>query len=231
MSVPQLASYFRKKGYQFIAMGEHAEDLDEAKIRTLRDQSMASSDGQFCVIPGIEFAVTRQVHIVGIGVVEAIPLDNPVSVAQRMRKAGGISVLAHPKRLGWNCPEDVLLAVDGAEIWNVGYDGKYLPSPKALPAFERMKQVNPSLLAITSHDFHRAASFYKVAIEMDVSSLSGDQIMRQLKSAAYEVRSPFFNCDANGQVSRKTARLVLGIAPHLEKIRRARSAFLRGWRT
>lgn len=227
MTIAELARYYKGKGYQFLAMGEHAEDLDEAKVQALRDQSIQNSDDQFCVIPGIEFAVTRQIHIVGIGIVNLIHLENPMYVAGQIGEQGGISILAHPKRLGWDCPPEVLLAMDAAEIWNVGYDGKYLPSAKALPAFERMRQINPRLLAIASHDFHRTASFYDVGVEMDAASLSPDPILQNLKCGAYRVCSAFFNCDPHGHASAAGAALVRHVSGTLEQMRRVRSSFAR----
>jgi hypothetical protein len=227
MTIEELARYFRQKGFQFLAMGEHAEDLDEAKVQALREQSAANSIDQFCVIPGIEFAVTRQVHIVGIGVGDLIRLESPVYVAEQIRQQGGMSILAHPKRLGWDCPPEVSLAVDAAEIWNIGYDGKYLPSAKALPAFERMQQLNPKLLAIASHDFHRAASFYDLAIETDVPTFSSDPILQNLKQGAYRVRSALFNCDSHGHVSAAGAALIRHVSGRLEKARKVRSSIVR----
>jgi hypothetical protein len=227
MTIPELAVYFKGKGYHFLVMGEHAEDLDAAKVQALREQSVASSDDHFCVIPGIEFAVTSCIHILGIGIVSLMRLDDPLSVAQRIREQGGMSVLAHPERLGWDCPADVLRAVDAAEIWNIGYDGKYLPSTKALPAFERMRQVKPNLLAIASHDFHRTASFYDVAIDVDVPSISRDPILLSLKGGDYQIRSAFFNCTPDGQISTLGAALVRYISGQLERVRKARSSFAR----
>jgi hypothetical protein len=227
MTIAELARYFKKKGYQFLAMGEHAEDLDDAKVQALREQSVANSNDHFCVIPGIEFAVTRNIHIVGIGIVKMIPLENPAYVAGRMREQGGMSILAHPKRLGWDCPREAVLAVDAAEIWNIGYDGKYLPSARALPAFERMREVNPKLLAIASHDFHRTAAFYDVAVEMDAPSTSQDPILQNLKRGAYRIRSAFFNCDSQGRVSAAGAALVRHVSGQLETMRKARMSLTR----
>lgn len=227
MTIAGLARYYKQKGYQFLAMGEHAEDLDHAKVQALREESVANSTDEFCVIPGIEFAVTRQMHIVGIGVVSLIRLESPVYVAGQVREQGGMAILAHPKRLGWECSPEVLLAVDAAEIWNVGYDGKYLPSSRALPAFERMQRVNPKLLAVASHDFHRTASFYDVAIEMDTVSPSPEGILRNLKQGCYRVRSPFFNCEPTGRVSTAGTALVRHVSGQLEKLRKVRSILSR----
>lgn len=224
MTIAKLARYFKQKGYQFLAMGEHAEDMTDAKVETLREQSAANSDDEFCVIPGIEFAVTRQIHIVGAGIVTLIPLENPVYVAERIREQNGFSILAHPRRLGWDCPADLLRAVDAVEIWNIGNDGKYLPSAKVLPAFARMRDVNPRLYAMASHDFHRRASFYDMAVETDTNALSTDSILQNLKRGSYVVRSLFFNCDSDGRVSPAGAALVRHVSAPLEKLRNARSS-------
>jgi len=222
MTIAELTGYFREKGYQFLALSEHAEDMDEAKVQALREQSAANSDDEFCVIPGIEFAVTRQIHIVGVGIVNLIRLDNPVYVAECMREQKGFSILAHPKRLGWDCPPEVARAVDAVEIWNIGNDGKYLPSSKALPAFARMREQNPQLRAMASHDFHRRASFYDMAVEMKIDALSADAILENLKYGSYTVRSPFFDCDSGGRASFAGAALVRHISAPLEKLRKAR---------
>ncbi len=227
MTIAELVRWYTQNGYQFLAMGEHAEDLDQAKVQALREQCIENSNDTFCVIPGIEFAGNNDMHIIGIGVVRLICAKDPLTVVREIHKQGGLAVLAHPKRIGWQCPAEVLLAVDAAEIWNVGYDGKYLPSVKALGGFRRMQQINPKLLAVASHDFHRTASFYDVAIEMDVASPSPDAILRNLQQGCYGIRSRFFRCDPEARMSRmKTTSLRL-LSQQLSNIRKARTVLLR----
>lgn len=159
LTIRELVQLYRRKGYQFVAMGEHAEDLDEAKVKQLREESAESSNQTFCVIPGIEFAGNQGMHIVGVGAASLIREMDPLGVIRGIHAQNGLAVLAHPKRIGWTCAPDILQAVNAAEIWNVGYDGKYLPSPKALSSFVQMQKINPKLLAVASHDFHRISSF------------------------------------------------------------------------
>jgi hypothetical protein len=227
MAIPELASYFKQKGYQFLALAEHAEDLNESKVEALREHSCATCDDEFCVIPGIEFAVTDTVHIVGIGARALVSDGHPVTVVQRIHEQGGFAILAHPKRLDWECPPDVCLAVNAVEIWNIGYDGKYFPSPKALSAFRRMRECNSELLAVACHDFHRAASFYDVAIEMDVATLSSEAILQGLRQGAYSIRSRFFRSDSAARVSLISSFSLALLSPQLDKMRKARSLFLR----
>jgi hypothetical protein len=227
MSIAELVRWYKRNGYQFLAMGEHAEDLDEARVQALRELSFEHSNETFCVIPGIEFAGNSDIHILGIGVVRLISERNPRAIAEQIHEQGGFAVLAHPKRIGWECPADVLQAVDAAEIWNVGYDGKYLPSPKALPGFRRMRQMNPKLLAVASHDFHRTASFYDVAIETDVKVLSPDEILETLRRGCYCIHSRFFRTDSQARLSRMKAVSLSLLSLPLSNIRRVRTALLR----
>ena len=46
-------------------------------------ESARNSDDNFCVIPGIEFAVTRHMHIVGLGVTRLIPPNDPRNRSSR----------------------------------------------------------------------------------------------------------------------------------------------------
>jgi hypothetical protein len=227
MTIAELVDWYRRNGYQFLAMGEHAEDLNEAKEQELREQSMANSSDVFCVIPGIEFAGNNDIHIVGIGTARVIRERDPVAVVREIHGQGGLAILAHPKRIGWKCPANVLLAVDAAEIWNVGYDGKYLPSPKAMSGFRGMQQINPKLLAVASHDFHRTDSFYDVAIEMDVASLCPDVIVHNLKRGDYRIRSAFFNCDPEARMSGAKTAFLRHLSQQLGNMRKARTAILR----
>jgi predicted metal-dependent phosphoesterase TrpH len=227
MTIAELAQWYGQNGYQFLAMGEHAEDLNEPKVEALREQSAENSNAQFCVIPGIEFAATRDIHIVGIGVERLIPEMDSVDVVREIHGQGGFAILAHPKRFGWACPPDVLLAVDAAEIWNVGYDGKYLPSPKAMTGFREMRQINPKLLAVASHDFHKRASFYDVSIEMNVTSLTPGAILHNLRQGSYRIRSAFFSCDPDARMSGTKTAFLCHLSRQLSNLRRARTALLR----
>ncbi len=227
MTIAELVNWYRLYGYQFLAIGEHAEDLDEAKLHVLREQSAGNSNDQFCVIPGIEFAGNGDIHILGIGVACLFPEKDPAAIAEEIHRQGGLAILAHPKRIGWECPAEVLLGIDAVEIWNVGYDGKYLPSVKALSGFRSMQQINPKLLAVASHDFHRTTSFYDVAIEMDVVSPSPNAILQNLRQGYYAIRSPFFRANPAARLSRMEAFSLRLLSQQLTNMRKARSFFLR----
>lgn len=228
ITIRELARLYRGHGYHFIAITEHAEDLSEADVETLRKQSRENSGDGFRVIPGLEFSARSELHILGLGVTRLFPQDDRRAVVEHVHAQGGLAVLAHPRRIGWDCPAEILRAIDAAEIWNVGYDGKFLPSAKAFGGFAAMRRVNPGLLAVAGHDLHRPESFYDAAMEMDVPSLSAEAILGNLRRGRYEIRSRFFRAGPDGQVSPAKATCLRLMSEQLRHARRARSLAI-GW--
>jgi hypothetical protein len=228
LAIPELVSWYRKYGYRFIALGEHAQDMDEAKIAILKQQSVENSSSEFCVIPGLEFACKGGLHIVGLGMTSLLDVLEPVGVIHAIHANKGCAVLAHPKRNGWICPLHISQVLDAAEIWNVGYDGKFLPSTQSLTGFLKLRQANPKLLAIAGHDFHRASGFYDVGIEMEVSSLSADSILRNLQQGRYNIRAPHFSCDSRANFSKLESARLRVVSWQLGKLRQLRNAVVSG---
>lgn len=227
MTIAELAEWYRDRAYQFIALGEHSQDLSEEKVECLNRLSAENSDGQFCILPGIEFSCREGIHIFAPGTTCLIRETDPVAVACEIRAQGGFPILAHPQRMRWACPSDVLLAVDAVEFWNVGYDGKFLPPSKAPLAFRRMRDINPQLYAVAGQDLHNSDGFYDVAIEMEVLNLSRPAVLQTLRRGRYQIRSPFFRVNSSAQLSWGKCVLLRLVSGQLEKARRARSFLLR----
>jgi hypothetical protein len=227
MTVPELARWYREKGYEFIAMGEHAEDLDEQKVQLLREQCASSSGNQFCIVPGVEFSCRGGIHVFGMGAAGLTHGTDPVAVVAEIHAQNGLAVLAHPKRTNWECARELLLAADAVEIWNVPYDGKYLPSFRAPGAFRRMQRVNPKLLAVAGHDFHRKAAFYDVSIEIEARELSQGEILRAVQYGQFAIKSRFFRTDSQGQLSWAGSISLQLLSRQLMHLRKARDILLR----
>lgn len=227
LTVAELTAFYRQNNYQFVAITEHSEDLDGKSVERFLEQCREQTNKRFCVIPGLEFSF-GECHILGIAAVTPVRQRNPLEAIRTIRHCGGVSVLAHPIRRDWKCPPQILRALDAVEIWNVGYDGKFLPSARALGGFAAMGRVNPDLLALVGHDLHRRESFYDVAIQMDAPSVSAHSILENLRHSRYEIRSRFFCAKPNAEVSRGKASCLRLASEQLRRIRRARTLAL-GW--
>jgi hypothetical protein len=151
----------------------------------------------------------------------------PVLLTEEVRRRGGLAVLAHPQRLQWRIPAELIQAVDAVEIWNVGYDGKYVPTARALREYQKMRQANPRLLAVAGQDFHRPGAFYDVSIEMDLPGFSAKAILEGLRKGDYQIRSRFFGCDSRARLSRTSARWLGFLSWQLQGLRKARDTVWR----
>lgn len=216
LSIAELADLYSSHGFHFVCLSEHAEHMDESKVAELLRFCREHSRADFCMIPGLETVCTGDYHIVGVGAPEIIPVSqrDPVTVSQRIREQGGLPVLAHPKRYGWKIPAQILRAVHAVEIWNLVYDGKFLPSANAPRAFRAFQKTNPHLFAIAGHDLHRRGGFYDLSLQMEVPELTRGAVLAQILSGNYSICSPFFEVSAADPfASRRTAFLRLSSWP------------------
>lgn len=228
LTIPELAMWYKPRGYHFIAIGEHSQDLDEGKVELLKEQCAEFSGPQFLIIPGIEYSCRDGIHLFGIAATGLTRQTDPVAVVHHIHDQGAFAILVHPKRLKWNCAVDLLNTVDAVEIWNVAYDGKYLPPYQAPDAFRRMRRTNPRLLAVAGHDLHRKAAFHDVGIETQLPELSSVCVLRNLREGAYVIRSRFFRADSHAPLSWTHTVLLSFMSWHLNNLRKARDA-LRRW--
>jgi len=90
-----------------------------------------------------------------------------------------------------------------------------------------MRRMNPRLLAVAGHDFHRQAGFYDVAIDMDVAFLTPGAILQNLRAGRYSVCARLFRCKADRDFTWfESARLLL-LSWQLGMLRDARDLLLR----
>ena len=228
LSVPELATWYREKGYQFVAIGEHSQDLHEQKLLQLRQECATSSTDGFCIIPGIEFSCRGGIHIFGLGAARFTQVVDPLAVVAEIHAQNALAILAHPKRTNWEFPRELLLAADAVEIWNVAYDGKYLPAPRASVGFRRMQEVNPKLLAVAGHDFHRKAAFYDVGIEIEAGELSKTAVMEAVRHGQFSIKSRFFFVNPQFQLTWGQSLSLRLVSRQLGYLRKARD-ILRRW--
>ena len=227
LTIPELVQWYRSRGYHFIAIGEHSQDLDEAKIKHLLQAAIAHSSRQFLVIPGIEFSCRNGTHIFGMGMTHLIDDAHPVAVAREIHDHDGIAILAHPRRMKWQCAPELLQVLDAIEIWNVAYDGKFLPSFHAPLGFRRFREANPRLLAIAGQDFHRKPSFHDVCLQLGVTRLHRDDVMEVVRSGQYLIKSPLFRTDARFQLSLFRSLSLHLFSRQIFGLRKARDVVLR----
>jgi hypothetical protein len=228
LSVAELAQFYAQRGFDFIAIGEHSQDMDAQKVRALVEQSSAASHPGFLVIPGIEYTCdVPGMHILGLGALLLAEDPKPLTAVRTIHESDGYAVLAHPRRFGWQCPAKLVSAMDAVEIWNVGYDGKYLPSVQALRGFREMKAANSKLLGVASHDLHREPGFYDVGIDMEVAALERAAVLANMRAGAYKISSRYFSSGPHFEISWRQSAFLHLLSAQLSHARQMRALVLR----
>jgi len=135
-SLDDLARWGRGRGLDALLLSEHVNDFDDDKMRRLvaRCESLAGTGA--VLVPGLEFAVEGGFHILGFALRRFRSTVKPVEAVRFIRDEGGLAVLAHPARYRGAWPEpEVMAMLDGIEVWNATYDGRFVPSGRILRAY------------------------------------------------------------------------------------------------
>jgi len=172
-SIADLAAFARESGFQFVGLTDHAEDFSPPDFEALRRECKEHSDELCVMIPGLEYRCRGEIHVLGLGITHDISSDDPVVVASTIRALGGIAVLAHPGRNGYQCPPKLCAALNGIEIWNAGYDGRFVPPLAGIQLLEEAWEVNSSIVGIGGADLHGLHRRPGVELQLPINGSAG----------------------------------------------------------
>src|SRR5438445_4479154 len=144
-TLAEIASLGRSRGYQFVGMSEHSDTFEPKKMADLVDECRRLSDGSFLMLPGLEFTCDNRLHLLALGIERYTTLTNPALVARFVNAEGGVAVLSHPIRYGYQIPAGLEMVLDGIEVWNAGYDGRFIPNDRSIRLWESLRVRNHSL--------------------------------------------------------------------------------------
>src|SRR5262249_39261561 len=142
-SLEQIVQTFKNDGMSFIAMTDHAEVFDDARMQRYVVLCESLSTADFLVIPGLEFAMKGgSLHILGYGITNRVRASNMESLVDGIHDAGGLAVLAHPPRGSINMIHGIKSRLDGIEVWNGRYDGTVTPRADSFQLLRRVRLSN-----------------------------------------------------------------------------------------
>jgi hypothetical protein len=165
-TLEDLARAFRRRRYRVLLMAEHDRGFTDARWDEYRAACAALSDRELLVVPGIEYGDADDVvHVVTWGDIpffgEARPTED---VLNEVRRAGGVSFFAHPRRRdAWRRFDPAWARVlTGIEIWNRKYDG-WAPYPR----YADLVPPGSELLPLVALDFHERRQFFPLAMILE----------------------------------------------------------------
>ena len=119
--VPEIASWYREAGYNFLCLSEHNDHLSEKKIICHDEVPQGAS---FIMLCGNELSQSR--HHTALGISSYIDSDTSLQEGvKRTIEAGGVAILNHPMAPEISCAD--FLATSGLnhlEVFNGGRPGQ-----------------------------------------------------------------------------------------------------------
>lgn len=155
-SIADLAVWARELGLQFVAITDHAEDLDEADWDELVDDCARHSSADLILFPGLEFRFQgfTGVHLLACGLQRFISPATPEEFIRLTADNAALTIGAHPIIWRRSCPNDVLAALDAVEVWNGAYNTRYLPDPGAMRMVRSLRASGSHTVATVGPDQH-----------------------------------------------------------------------------
>jgi hypothetical protein len=191
LSLSDIVNIVRARRYEFIILTEHAEDFDDKKMQFVIDQCKCASDEAFLVIPGLEFNINDEIHILGIGIEKYINESDPEELIRKIHENNGLAILAHTAEYRNGIPYAKISDVDFIEIWNPRYGEKISPSIKSikiLHEFRKMKKLYIASAGLDLHKLQDLAPLYQIVFS---EQLTQKEIISSLKGGEFTTTNGF----------------------------------------
>ena len=207
-SLNEIAEYARRRGYAFVVMTEHSDTFDDNKMTEYINECRSRSTSDLILIPGIEFSCEGGFHIIGLGISGFISSSDPVGVVEAIHSQNGIAILAHPSRYAYKIAENLLNAMDGIEVWNAVYDGRYVPGHRSLSFLNNVNKTGYSLLAFGGLDLHKLSELPNIYLTLSDCDLDENAIMHHLRNGHFTIHNFLFNLKSNRRLSKATLMFI-----------------------
>ncbi len=189
-----------ERGIRFVGMSDHAEDLTEDIFKEYIDHCDSLSDHVVRIIPGLEyrFSGLKGMHLFALGLRTWITPKTPAEFFEQTRETAQMTVLAHPVLTRYTVPATVLENVDAIEVWNAGYNTRYLPDPRAMRLFRDVYARRPNVVATVGLDQHDSTNDRETRIVLPAPS---DDPIVEIKSGRFTNKGKTMRFDSRVSLS------------------------------
>lgn len=189
-SLRELKESLCKQGFHFAIMTEHAEDLTPESYTSYYTECMQLSDTSFLFIPGLEVPYEGKVHVgcfPGKPTYEQVPMYREGINVMHMN--GALTIFHHPSKQNYYMNQSFREILDGVEIWNSRYEGKFAPSMQTMRFAYTHFNKN---LFFGGLDLHSHKQYGGTAIELEVETCTTEQIMTTLRRHQFSLIGPYY---------------------------------------
>lgn len=224
-SLEDLATWGASRGLGAILLSEHTNDFDQDKMSRFVAHCEALAAEPCRLVPGLEFPVRGGFHLLGFSIRAFEPIVDPLAAVRFIHDQGGLAVLAHPSRYKGAWPDDSVLAeLDGVEVWNARYDGRFVPSQGVLASSEAVIRRQSHLTRYCGQDLHAKQSHQLLLAE--TPAVDADELVGKLRNGEAILGAAITRFSMRGPLA-ATTRLVSGVVHPIYRVARALRAITR----
>jgi len=201
LSLIELKNFLVRQGISFCCMTEHTDEMTFDAAHAFVTECKKLSDGSFVFIPGFEVPY-KDAHILHIGAEEFVCQFADAEQLSAWRKVAPLVVLAHPVRNKFTLDSAMESTIDGVEVWNQQYEGKFAPRVRSLKLLKKLRRKTGCLFATGGLDLHREEHFGAPLTTIEIDSLSQQNILRALTDGAYTFGNDSYSLSSEGSLQK-----------------------------
>jgi hypothetical protein len=167
-SLERLHDFAAERAVDFVAMTDHAEDLEGDGYEAYINHCRAVSSESVTIIPGLEFRFAGYpgLHLLALGLTRWIEPQTPEAFVQMTRGHARLTIVAHPILPAYQVPDSVRAGIDAIEVWNAAYNTRFLPDPKAIRLLQEIRGVRPQVVGTAGLDQHDSRNDRELRIRL-----------------------------------------------------------------
>jgi len=197
----KLCTSLAAKGFDFVAMTEHAADMSPQDYEHYVRRCRGLTTPFFVVLPGLEMRSSEGAEIAGISLARYVSEGSIDEIIARIHEQGGLAIWVHPLKHGnW---KRSIIDCDAIEVLNGKIDGTVAPSFVLLHHFRREWRKSRRQGAVFGLDLHRLDESFSVWVECRVESLTASEIVRAISQGEFVNRTPRLVMRSDGTLSLK----------------------------
>lgn len=184
-SVKSIRDLFLPDGVNFLILTEHEDKLTELLYERFVQECKSLSTEDLIIIPGLEFKCDK-IEILALNIEHMFTYSGLHDLLEKIRKNNGIAILAHPHKYKFNIEPYIKNdRINGVEIWNYRYDGKWMPRISSIKLMKSLK--GKSIYAYAGWDFHERGRNFRLYHYLSVDELQIKKIIFKLKNGDYYI--------------------------------------------
>jgi hypothetical protein len=160
-------------------------------INECRNECRNETHEEFLVIPGLEFNINDEIHILGIGIEKYIAEPDPEKLIQKIHENNGLAILAHTAEYKKIIPYTKLKDLDFIEIWNPRYGERLSPSIKSIKILYEFRKMKKTYIASGGLDLHKREDLVPLWQSVFSARLNQKEILNSLKKGEFTTTNGF----------------------------------------